>query len=42
MLPTIGLWRPVELRRQRRAALSGVHAYTVSIDEDQGEALVAV
>ena len=27
-LPTIGLWRPVELRRERRAALTGVHAAT--------------
>ncbi|MFN8447638.1 MAG: glycoside hydrolase family 2 protein [Anaerolineae bacterium] len=41
-LPTVGIWRPVELRRERRAALSGVHFYTIKIDREQDVALVAV
>src|SRR4051812_40480507 len=28
-LPTIGLWRPVELRRERRAAIAGVRVDTL-------------
>jgi beta-mannosidase len=39
-LPTIGLWRPVELRRERRAALTGVRFATLSLRG--GEALVEV
>jgi beta-mannosidase len=38
-LPTVGIWRPVELRRERRAAVSGVHFYTLELREDR--ALVA-
>src|SRR5919204_4915445 len=30
-LPTIGIWRPVELRREREAALAGVHFSTVDL-----------
>jgi len=41
-LPTVGIWRPVWLRRERRAALAGVHAYTLEIDRAQDVALVAV
>lgn len=41
-LPTVGIWRPVELRRERKAALSGVHFYTVKIDGEQDVALVGV
>jgi beta-mannosidase len=39
-LPTIGIWRPVELRRQCQAALDGLHFYTEEIGEDS--ACVAV
>jgi beta-mannosidase len=41
-LPTVGIWRPVELRRQRHAAIAGVHFYTIEINQDEGYALVAV
>jgi beta-mannosidase len=41
-LPTIGIWRPVELRRERRAAISGVHFYTLEIDRTSNRAVVAV
>jgi beta-mannosidase len=41
-LPTVGIWRPVELRRQRQAALESVHFATVRIDARQSLALVAV
>jgi beta-mannosidase len=41
-LPTVGIWRPVELRRERRAALRGVHFYTLEIGSDREHALVAV
>ena len=41
-LPTVGIWRPVELRRERRAALRGVHFYTLEIGSDSEPALVAV
>jgi beta-mannosidase len=41
-LPTIGIWRPVELRRQRVAAIRGVHFYTVELALDNVSALVAV
>ncbi len=39
-LPTIGVWRPVELRHERKATLKSVHFYTLEIEQDQ--ALVAV
>jgi beta-mannosidase len=41
-LPTIGLWRPVELKRERRAALVGVHGSTVELSPSHDSALVAV
>ena len=41
-LPTIGIWRPVELRRERCAAIQGVHFYTVELDRAADKALVAV
>jgi len=41
-LPTIGVWRPVELRRERVACLDGVHCYTLESDQETGRALVAV
>jgi len=41
-LPTIGIWRPVELRRERRAAIRGVHFYTLEIDRPGNRAVVAV
>ncbi len=39
-LPTIGIWRPVELRRRHIAAISGVHFATVAIDQTRGQAVV--
>jgi beta-mannosidase len=42
VLPTIGLWRPVELRRQRVAAITGVHFYTLELDQEADQALVGV
>ena len=39
-LPTIGIWRPVELRRQNRACIQGAHFFTLRIDPDQDLALV--
>ena len=41
-LPTVGIWRPVELRRERRAAIRGVHAYTLELSPDHQRALLAV
>ena len=41
-LPTIGIWRPVELRCERRAAISDVHFYTLEIDRTGNRAVVAV
>ena len=41
-LPTIGIWRPVELKRQRRAALVGVHFRTLDISHGAERAAVAV
>jgi beta-mannosidase len=39
-LPTVGIWRPVELRRERRAAIRGVHFYTLEIDRAANRAVV--
>lgn len=39
-LPTIGIWRPVELRARRRARLAGVHFRTLAVSH--GCAAVAV
>jgi beta-mannosidase len=41
-LPTIGFWRPVELKRERKAALVGVHFSTVDLAPDHDRAVVAV
>jgi beta-mannosidase len=41
-LPTVGVWRPVELRRERRIAISGVHFYTLDLDPTETRAAVAV
>jgi beta-mannosidase len=41
-LPTIGIWRPVELRRQRYATIQGIHFSTLEIDTNSNKALVAV
>src|SRR5262249_35585032 len=41
-LPTIGIWRPVRMERQQRAALAGVHAWTVDITPDRRRAAIAV
>jgi beta-mannosidase len=41
-LPTIGLWRPVELRRERVAALTGVRFATLRLPAPGRDALVEV
>ena len=41
-LPTVGIWRPVTLQRQRYATIQGVHFSTLAIDADSKRALVAV
>ena len=42
-LPTVGIWRPVELRRERRAAMVGVRFYTLELaNQPRKQALVAV
>ena len=41
-LPDIGIWRPVELRRENRAVISSTHFYTLELDPAQNRALVAV
>ncbi|MBZ0298157.1 MAG: beta galactosidase jelly roll domain-containing protein [Anaerolineae bacterium] len=41
-LPTIGLWRPVELRRERKAVIAGTHFYTLEINPAENQAVVAV
>ncbi len=41
-LPTIGVWRPIELRRHRLAAMAGVHFSTVELTPKADRALVAV
>ncbi|MDQ6669529.1 MAG: glycoside hydrolase family 2 protein [Chloroflexota bacterium] len=41
-LPTIGMWLPVELQRERRAALLGVHWATLDITADRTRAVVRV
>lgn len=41
-LPTIGIWRPVELRRQRCASIQGVHFATLEVKPSREEALVTV
>jgi beta-mannosidase len=41
-LPTIGIWRPVDLKREQGAALAGVHFHTLRLLPDADQALVAV
>lgn len=41
-LPNIGIWRPVEWRREQQAAITGIHFYTLEIAADRSEALVGV
>jgi len=41
-LPTIGIWRPVELRTHHRAALVGVHFSTLDITRNADRAAVAI
>jgi beta-mannosidase len=41
-LPTIGIWRPVELKRERKAALVAVHFSTVDLAPGHDRAVVAV
>ncbi len=41
-LPTIGAWRPIELRRDDRARILGVHFDNVDLAPDQSMAVVAV
>jgi beta-mannosidase len=41
-LPTVGIWRPVELRRERRAVIAGVHFYTLDLAPDGEQAAVAL
>jgi len=41
-LPTVGIWLPVELIRERRAALRGVHFATTTIAADGNRAEVVV
>ncbi len=41
-LPTIGIWRPVELRREHRATITGVHVTTLDITPDHERAVVRV
>ena len=41
-LPTVGIWRPIELRRERRASIIGVHFYTLDIAPTGKRAAVAV
>ena len=41
-LPTVGIWRPVELRYERLTVLDGVQFSTVTIDREAGRAVVRV
>ena len=41
-LPTVGIWRPVELCRERHAAIAGVHFHTLDLDPAGEQAAVAV
>lgn len=41
-LPTIGIWRPVELRRERQATIKGLHFATLEINPSRDEELVSV
>jgi beta-mannosidase len=41
-LPTVGIWRPVSLRQEKRAALTGVRFATLDLSSGHGRAAVAV
>ena len=41
-LPTVGIWRPVELQRVRTAVISGVQFATVDLTADHARAVVKV
>jgi beta-mannosidase len=41
-LPTVGVWRPIELKRQKRAALVGVQFSAVELSADCSRAVVRV
>jgi beta-mannosidase len=41
-LPTVGVWRPIELRRQRQAALRPAQFSTVELNRDGSRAVVRV
>jgi beta-mannosidase len=41
-LPTVRIWRAIELRRERRASVRGVRFYTLEIDQRGERAAVAV
>jgi beta-mannosidase len=41
-LPTVGIWRPIELRRERCATIKGIHFYTLEVDSAGERAAVAV
>src|SRR5215207_3569240 len=41
-LPTVGIWRPIELRRERLASIKGVNFYTLEVDSASERAAVAV
>ena len=41
-LPTIGVWRPIELRRERQAVVDGLHVATLDIERGARRAALAV
>ena len=41
-LPTVGVWRPIELRPERRAALRGVRFSTLRLSHDRSSAVVGL
>ena len=41
-LPTIGIWRTVEIKRERQAAIKGIHFATVEINQKKDNAIVSV
>ncbi|EFH80103.1 beta-mannosidase [Ktedonobacter racemifer] len=41
-LPTVGIWRPVKLYRQRQAAIAGVHFATEKVDQERDLALISI
>lgn len=41
-LPTVGIWKPVTLRRLHKAVLRGVHFATVEVNQAESVALVSI